>query len=67
MTAEDILNCSFKDRKKSHHDTGMGSMKYSKGMRSLEKALSEPNTQNGKKSIYIHVPYCKKILQLFAA
>ena len=61
MTAEDILNCSFKDRKKSHHDTGMGSMKYSKGMRSLEKALSEPNTQNGKKSIYIHVPYCKKI------
>ena len=50
MTAEDILNCSFKDRKKSHHDTGMGSMKYSKGMRSLEKALSEPNTQNGKKS-----------------
>lgn len=36
-------------------------MKYAKGMRSLEKPLSEPNTQNGKKSVYIHVPYCKKI------
>ena len=57
MTAEDILNCSFKDRKKSHHDTGMGSMKYSKGMRSLEQALSEPNTKNGKQPIYNPVPH----------
>ena len=44
MTAEDILNCSFKDRKKSHHDTGMGSMKYSKGMRSLDKTEKNPFT-----------------------
>lgn len=66
MTAEDILNCSFKDRKKSHHDTGMGSMKYSKGMRSLEKALSEPNTQNGKNPFTSTYPIVKKFA-IFAA
>ncbi len=61
MQAEEILNCSYKDRKKSHHDAGMGFAKYTRGIKNLQKALSVSNDDNGKNSVYIHVPYCKKI------
>ncbi len=39
----------------------MAFAKYAKGITTMEKALSSPNTESGKKSVYIHVPYCKKI------
>lgn len=61
MQVEEILNCSYKERKKSHHEAGMAFAKYTKGIITMEKALSSPNTESGKKSVYIHVPYCKKI------
>ena len=61
MTITELLDCSYKERKKSQHDVHMDFAKYTAGMHSLEETLAQPNTEQGKKSIYIHVPYCKKI------
>ena len=61
MTITELLDCSYKERKKSQHDVHMDFAKYTAGMRTLEQTLAQPNTEQGKKSIYIHVPYCKKI------
>ncbi|PIE98692.1 MAG: radical SAM protein [Treponema sp.] len=61
MTVEEILNCSFSERKKSHHDAGMAFKKHIRGPMPISSALAKPNTDTGKKAIYIHVPYCKKI------
>lgn len=61
MQAEELLNCSYKERKKSHHDAGMSFAKYARGIKNLQKVLSVPNTDNRKNSVYIHIPYCKKI------
>ena len=61
MTITELLDCSYKERKKSQHDVHMDFSKYTAGMHSLEQTLAQPNTDQGKKSIYIHIPYCKKI------
>jgi len=61
LTAEEILNCSYSERKKTHHDVGSSRGKYAAGMKTLDQVLSSANTKDTKNSIYIHVPYCKKI------
>ncbi len=61
MQIEEVLDCAYSERKKSHHDPGMRFSEFMKGPQSLEKALASENTDNSKKAIYIHVPYCKKI------
>lgn len=61
MTIRELLDCSYKERKKSQHDVSIDFEKYAAGMNSMDKVLAQPNTEQGKKSIYIHIPYCKKI------
>lgn len=61
MDKNELLRCSYHDRKKSHHDVGMNFTKYSTGMTTLKNALSAPNTDTTRNSVYIHIPYCKKI------
>lgn len=61
MTKEEVLYCSFTNRKKSHHDVGINFSKYACGETTLQNTLSLINSDQELNSIYIHIPYCKKL------
>lgn len=61
MDVDGVLQCSYRNRKKSHHDAGMDVGKYSAGMNTLNSVLAVANTDNNRNSVYIHIPYCQKI------
>lgn len=52
----------FKERIKTHHSAMSSGKKYMIGMSSIKEKLSEENKNNETNAtIYIHVPFCKKI------